>query len=136
MSRPFAVKRLTDVPTVATAGDERTWHPLQHHFGLSAFGANVFVADEAGTMLVEEHDESRSGQEELYVVLRGAARFAVGGETVHAGALTVVAVREPTTRRRAVALEPGTMLLALGAVANPDFRSTWDSEHFADVPLA
>jgi len=71
----YWVRRLEDVPLVPTDDpDDFDWYPLQHHFGLSAFGVNAFGGD-AGTTLVAEHDECESGQEELYVVVRGAARF-------------------------------------------------------------
>ena len=49
----------TEIPVVPDA--EVGWHPLTHHFGLTAFGANVFVAAAAQDELVAEHDESASG---------------------------------------------------------------------------
>src|SRR6476646_10677277 len=44
--------------------------PVREHFGIRAFGINAFTPGEDGT-LVGEHDESGSGQEELYLVLDG-----------------------------------------------------------------
>jgi hypothetical protein len=130
----YAVRRLDEVPTVP--GTDVRWHPLQHHFRLSAFGANVFVADSAGDELIAEHDEGPSGQEELYVVLRGTVRFVLDGDEFTAEALSVVAVTDPCVRRAALAAEPGATLLALGAEGRGEFRSTWRSTWFADVPQA
>jgi hypothetical protein len=45
----------------------------------------------------------------------------------------VVAIRDPSTRR-AVALEAGTVMLAIGGLPNEELRSTWREEHFEDVP--
>jgi hypothetical protein len=128
----YAVRRLDEVPTVPDS--EVRWHPLQHHFRLSAFGANVFAADAAGDELIAEHDEAESGQEELYVVLRGTVRFVLDGEEHAVEAVGIVAVTDPSVRRSATASEPGATLLALGAEACAEFQSTWRSTWFADVP--
>jgi hypothetical protein len=80
----WASARLADLPLAAATGPGATWYPLQHVFGLTAFGANAFVAGRAGDNLVEEHDERKSGQEELYLVVSGRARFTVGGEEADA----------------------------------------------------
>lgn len=84
--------------------------PVREHFGIRAFGINAFTPGEDGT-LIGEHDESGSGQEELYIVLDGNATFEVDGETVEAPAGTFVFVR-PEARRKATG--DGTVL-ALGA---------------------
>lgn len=138
MSGPgWFAKPLDDVPLVPKddVGDP-DWHPLQHHFGLTAFGANVYVAREAGDELLGGHDETASGQEELYVVLAGSARFTLDGETVDARPLTIVAVPDPSVTRSAVAGTPRTTLLALGGEHRDAFRSSWNERHFAGVPRA
>jgi hypothetical protein len=38
------------------------------------FGVNVFVASRADQVLIEEHDEGRSGQQELPIVREGSDR--------------------------------------------------------------
>jgi hypothetical protein len=132
----WAVKRIAEVPRVTDGGPgDPDWHPLQHHFGLTAFGANVFVAREPGQELIGEHDERESGQEELYLVLSGEAEFTLDSEPVAASEGTVVAVRDPRVTRRATALAAGTTLLALGAPQRARFESTWRAAHFAGVPL-
>ncbi len=62
-----------------------------------------------------EHDEAaEGGHEELYLVLEGAARFTLDGETVVVGPGGLVAVPERSVTRHAVALEDGTTVLAVG----------------------
>jgi mannose-6-phosphate isomerase-like protein (cupin superfamily) len=129
----WAVRELQDIPTVPTEPDGPGWHPLQHYFGLSAFGANVFVARRDDQTLVEVHDEGSSGQEELYLVLEGEVAFELDGERIVATRGTAVAVPEPGVRRRAVARTAGTALLALGAQPG-SFETTWRASHFRDVP--
>jgi quercetin dioxygenase-like cupin family protein len=127
----FAVRRLEDLPTVPDA--DVGWYPLQHHFGMSAFGANIFFAAAAGDELIAEHDETASVQEELYLVLRGSVRFALDGEQHDVEAVSVVAVPEPGVRRAAVALDDNAMLLALGAPPGA-YHSTWRPAWFERVP--
>ena len=54
--------------------------PVREFLGIHSFGMNARVPGEGGT-LVNEHDESLSGQEEVYVVLEGTATFEVDDET-------------------------------------------------------
>ena len=130
---PFAVHRLDEIPTVPDADVD--WHPLQHYFGLTAFGANLYIARDAGDELIAKHDESGSGQQELYLVLRGSVRFTFDGEAFETDAISVAAVPDPVVWRTAVAREPGSTILALGAPPG-SYRSTWRSTWFERVPTA
>jgi quercetin dioxygenase-like cupin family protein len=85
---------------------------------------------------VHTHDETKGDQEELYVVLKGAARFTLAGEEFEARAISFVAVTDPTVERSAVAAEDGTLLLAVGAPVGSGFETTWRPEHFGQVPRA
>ena len=98
------------------------WAPLRRHFGVTAFGINAWTADEAGKTLIGEHDEVRSGHEELYLVVSGQATFTVDGESLEAGQGTVVFVRDPATKRTAVADEPGTTILSVGGAPGEPYR--------------
>ena len=84
--------------------------PVRESLGIQAFGINAFTPGEDGT-LIGEHDESGSGQEELYIVLDGHATFELDGDTVEAPAGTLVFVG-PEARRKATG--DGTVL-AVGA---------------------
>jgi uncharacterized cupin superfamily protein len=130
----WAVSPIADLPAVADGEpDDPVWYPLQHALGIDTFGANIFVAQTADQLLVEEHDERESGQQELYLVLDGSAAFELDGEEARLERGDVLAVTEPGVRRRARALTAGTMLLVVGSADGP-FESTWNAAHFADLP--
>ena len=131
------VKRLDEIPLVPEEepGDP-LWYPLQHHFGFTAFGVNVYTAPEAEGSLIGDHDEADSEQEELYLVTAGSARFTIDGQDELAAAGTVVAITDPAVRRSAIAAEPGTTLVVVGGRRAPAFESSWHAQHFTDVPTA
>ena len=131
------VKRLDEIPLVPEdePGDP-LWYPLQHHFGFTAFGVNVYTAPEAGGSLIGNHDESDSEQEELYLVTAGSARFTIDGDETLVSAGSVVAITDPRVRRTAVAAEPGTTLAVVGGRRASQFESSWQAEHFTTVPAA
>jgi uncharacterized cupin superfamily protein len=132
--RRWTVSAITDLPVVTDGEpDDPVWHPLQHALGIDTFGANVFVARHAGQSLVEEHDERKNGQQELYLVLDGSAAFELDGEEARLERGDALVVADPAVRRRAKALTAGTMLLVVGA-AGGQFRSSWNPAHFADIP--
>jgi tetratricopeptide (TPR) repeat protein len=106
------------------------WATIRHHLGIGAFGINAWSVDEAGEEVIQEHDEvgPRAGKhEELYVVIDGAATFTVDGETVEAPKGTFVFVRDPSAKRKAVAAQPQTTVLAIGAAPGEAFTpSQWE----------
>ena len=73
--------------------------PVREYLGIHAFGINAFTPADDGTV-INEHDESGSRQEELYIVLDGTATFELDGETVDAPPGTFVFVG-PESRRKA-----------------------------------
>jgi hypothetical protein len=91
--------------------------PAREHFGIHAFGINAFTPGEDG-VLINEHDEAGSGQEELYLVLEGTATFELDGEAVDAPTGTFVFVR-PESRRKATG--DGT-ILALGGTPGEAYQ--------------
>jgi quercetin dioxygenase-like cupin family protein len=128
------VKRVDEIPLVPEddPGDP-LWHPLQHHFGFTAFGVNVYTAPEAEGSLIGDHDEAESEQEELYLVTAGSARFTIDGREMLVAAGSVVAITDPAVRRTAVAAEPGTTVVVVGGRRTPGFQSSWQPEHFESV---
>jgi quercetin dioxygenase-like cupin family protein len=137
----YAVRRLDEIPR-AHADDPDPewkvleWYPLQHHFGLTAFGVNVYVAREAGAQLLGEHDEAGSNQEEVYLVTSGEATFTLDGETFDAPAPAVVAIPEPAVSRVAFAKVADTTIVAIGGEKRDEFRTSWQRRHFEGVPTA
>ena len=104
------------------------WRPVRHHFGITAFGVNAWTARDAGDRIINEHDESDDGNEELYLVLQGRAVFEVDGDRVDAPAGTLVFAR-PGVKRTAFAEESETTIIALGGTPGkayePDGWELW-----------
>lgn len=97
------------------------WSPIRRELGVRAFGINAWHAD-SGAQIVGEHTETSSGQEELYIVIEGAARFTVDGEERDAPAGTVVFVPEAGATRAAVATADGTTVISIGGKAGEAFE--------------
>lgn len=116
--------------------DGFVWRPVRRHFGIRGFGVNAYTASKPGGMIVEEHTESQLGHEEIYLVLRGRARFTIDGDEHELAAPQLVHVRDPLLRRSAVALEEDTVVLALGGKpGEPHVVSAWEAM-FAAVPAS
>ena len=109
--RSWQTARIDDVPK---AGGSRTWIPIRKHFDVGAFGVNGWTADE-GEEIISEHVEEGTGHQELYFVASGHATFTLDGEEVDGPSGTLVFLGDTGTKRKAVAKEPGTTILAVGA---------------------
>jgi mannose-6-phosphate isomerase-like protein (cupin superfamily) len=117
---PSYWKEWSEDPTYASR-----WHSVREHFGLEAFGVNASEG-EAGQELVVPHDEiAFGGQEELYAVIRGRARFVCDDEVLELGPGELLYV-PPAVRRSANALETPTTLLMIGGVAGKPYEPDWE----------
>lgn len=95
--------------------DGRRRFDVRRRLDITSFGIQAFGAP-SGVDVIREHDEmllGEAGQEELYVVLDGAATFEIDGEFVAAPAGSLVRVR-PSAKRKATATEDGTTILVVG----------------------
>jgi tetratricopeptide (TPR) repeat protein len=116
--------------------DGFVWRPIRRRFGIRAFGVNAYSARNVDGPIVEEHTESRLGHEEIYLVLRGRARFTIDGSDHELAAGQLVFVRDPALKRGAVALDDDTVVLALGGKPGEAHTvSAWEAM-FAAVPAA
>ena len=117
--------RVQDIPAGPAPVEGLDWRPVRRHLGVGAFGTNAYTAREPGDLVIEPHDEDED--EELYVVLSGAARFEVDGETVDAPQGTLVFVTPPS-QRVAHATAPDTTVLVVGGVPGKPFEvSEWET---------
>jgi hypothetical protein len=123
---------IDDIPRAPDPCDPSLdWRPVRDHLGIAAFGVNAFLGARPGDRVIELHDEENAGHEELYVVLRGAARFVIDGEE-HALPAGSVALVAPSSTREAFATKPGTAVLAIGATAGASFSvSEWEARQLA-----
>ena len=106
--------------------------PVRHTLGVKAFGVNAFTGDQPGDVVIQRHTEG-GGPEELYAVVAGRATFTLDGETFDAPAGTLVHAA-PELEREAIAADPGTTILAVGAVIGKAFSpSNWESFYLANA---
>jgi tetratricopeptide (TPR) repeat protein len=108
---------LEPAPRIAPGAtdDGRQRFDVRRRLGITAFGVQAFGAP-SGVDVIREHDETllgEAGQEELYLVVRGAATFEIDGEVFEAPTGALVQVR-PAAKRKATATEDGTTILAIG----------------------
>jgi hypothetical protein len=116
-----------EVATIDELARDDGWSPLRLHFDVQSLGVNAWTVG-AGERLIGEHDEVPSGHEELYLVTKGRATFTVDGEEVDAGPGTVVFVRDPASKRSAVAKEDGTTVVAVGGEPGKAYRPrSWET---------
>jgi len=111
------------------------WRPIRRRLGIGAFGMNAYTAEKVGACVVEEHKEA-SGHEEVYVVVRGRARFTVDGDEFDAPAGTLVYLPDPAVLRSALSDEEGTMVLAVGGWRDRAFEPSGWEWPFEAGPLA
>jgi len=122
----YGVARLGELDRIPVM-EGLEWRPIRRRLGITAFGVNAYTAEKVGDWIVEEHTEEQLGHEELYMVVKGRATFTLDGDTVEAPAGTIVFVSDPTVKRKAVADEPKTTVLAVGAKPGEAFEpSAWE----------
>jgi hypothetical protein len=127
----LSIDELDRLPT--TAGTQ-VLRPLRRRLGFRPFGLNVWVGTNEGDHVIEPHREA-SGTEELYVVLRGTARFTLGDKSFDAPEGTLVHA-PPNTFREATAAVPETSVLAMGAEEGKAFTpSAWEDFYVAYAKL-
>jgi hypothetical protein len=126
----YEIISLDDLDRVPYRGSGEVLRPLGKRLGFRPFGVNVWSADAAGDKLIPPHEED-SGHEELYVVVRGTARFTVADGTFDAPAGTLVHVKSGTFRV-ATAVEAATSILVAGAKEGQAFApGGWEDVHVA-----
>lgn len=99
----------------AVATEYGRWQALNTPLDLSGFGVNALVAD-LGERTDTGHDESESGQQELYIVVTGSAVITLDGVEHVAKPGTLVSAPDPRSLRSIRVLEHGTRILCLGAL--------------------
>ncbi len=121
--RRYAVASLEEIDEISDGRSPS--RPIRYHFGITSFGINSFTGHEAGDRIINEHDEAEAdgGQEELYFVHRGRARFELDGTPFEANAGTFVFVRSGVNRT-AFAEEPGTTVITLGGSPGRAYQPT------------
>jgi uncharacterized cupin superfamily protein len=95
MAGDYSIKHRDEFESMEGSG-ACTWKLARKALGTSAFGFNLVEIAPGGEM--PEHDESESGQVELYAILEGEAVMRVEGEDHPAPAGTFASI-EPAASR-------------------------------------
>ena len=91
----YTVKHRDEFEAMEGSG-EATWQLARKALGTSCFGFNLVEIGPGGE--IPEHDESGSGQVELYAVLEGEATLRIAGEDHLAPAGTFASIEPPASR--------------------------------------
>ena len=127
------VTNIDDLAGIELA-DGFVWRPVRRHFGIKAFGVNVYTPGASG-QIVEEHTEGQLEHEEIYLVLRGRVKFTIDGNEHELGQGQLVFVRDTSLKRDGVALTDDAAVLAIGGKPGEAFEvSAWET-WFAAAPL-
>jgi mannose-6-phosphate isomerase-like protein (cupin superfamily) len=118
----FAAKSIDDLPTLWD-GFAKLVRP---GMGVTAFGANIM--DLPPDYSTKSHDESDSGQQELYVALRGAGAVVIDGKEHPLDGEHMVRVDAGTARTLSSGPE-GLRVLCVGGVPGGVYEAPdWSSE--------
>jgi hypothetical protein len=106
------------------------WAPVRHHFDIRTFGVNAWRGS-SGDRVITPHNHEEDGEPELYVVIRGAATFTIGGEDVETSAIEFVWVEDPKAERVAFATADDTVVISIGGGAHGTAYepSGWDTKY-------
>ncbi len=95
MASDYSIKHRDEFERMEGSG-ECTWMLARKALGTGAFGYNLVEIAPGGQ--IPEHDESGSGQVELYVILEGEAVLRLDGEDHPAPAGTFASIEPAATR--------------------------------------
>ena len=123
-TKGWQVAALDEIPPVKPDWPA-TWKSVRHHFGITAFGINAVTKDE-GNLLIPEHDELASGQQELYFVHAGEVKATLDGEEVRVHAGSAVHC-EPGAKRKFESAASPTTLIVIGGTPGTAYEvGAWE----------
>ena len=124
----YTVKRIEEMDAALGGAFKRARAEL----GVESFGMQVLDLP-PNLDQYPEHDHAEAGQEEVFVVMRGAAEIEVDGERVALDPDTIVRVG-PEARRKIYTGEQGARILALGGVPGKPYAPPKASQIGAEAP--
>jgi quercetin dioxygenase-like cupin family protein len=119
MAGGYTIKHRDEFDSMEGSGDS-TWRLARKALGTSAFGFNLVEIEPGGQ--IPEHDETGSGQHELYVVLEGNATLRIGDEDHPAPAGTFASIEPPVTRTILNRSEAPVTALLIGVHPDGEFQ--------------
>lgn len=123
MARGYTIKHRDEFESMEGSGDS-TWKLARKALGTSAFGFNLVEIDPGGQ--IPEHDETGSGQVELFIVLEGEAVMRLDGEEYEAPAGTFASIEPPASRTILNRSDAPVTALLIGVHPEGEFEpSAW-----------
>ncbi|MGH2981878.1 MAG: cupin domain-containing protein [Solirubrobacterales bacterium] len=119
----FTIKRRDELESMEGSG-ECTWHLIRRPLELAAFGINMVEIGPGGQ--IPEHDESGSGQVEVFGILEGAGKFRLNGSDHEAPAGSFVRIDPGVTRTIVNDSEAPLTALLIGVPADSGYKSAAD----------
>jgi mannose-6-phosphate isomerase-like protein (cupin superfamily) len=126
----YSVKAIDEMETAFLGGMKRARAEL----GVESFGMQVIDLPPNFDQY-PEHDHADSGQEEVFVVLRGGGRMEVGGEQIPLESDRILRIG-PAEARKVVSGPEGIRLLALGGTPGQVYEPPAVSQLGAPDPMA
>ena len=106
--------------------DASGWAPIRKHLGVQSFGINAWTVGEVGERIIPEHDETPSGQQELYFVHAGAVKATVDGTEVSLPAGSFLHCEPEVVRALESTGSPTTLLVIGGAPGKAYEVGPWE----------
>ena len=119
MGDRYSVKHRDDFERMEGSG-ESTWLLARKALGTDCFGYNLVEIGPGGQ--IPEHDESGSGQVELYVILEGEAVLRIAGEDHPAPAGTFASIEPPASRTILNRSDTPVTAMLIGVHPSADFK--------------
>ena len=123
MADGYAIKHRDEFETMKGSGDS-TWLLARKALGTASFGYNLVEIAPGGQ--IPEHDESGSGQDELYAILEGEAVLRIDGEEHPAPAGTFASIGPAVSRTILNRSEGSVTALLIGVQPDGGFEpASW-----------
>jgi quercetin dioxygenase-like cupin family protein len=119
----FTIKRRDELESMEGSGN-CTWHLVRKPLELEAFGINMVEIGPGGQ--IPEHDETGSGQVEVFAILDGTGKFRLNGEDHEAPAGSFVRLDPPVTRTIVNDSDAPLTALLSGVPADSGYKSAAD----------
>jgi mannose-6-phosphate isomerase-like protein (cupin superfamily) len=126
----YSVKRIDEMEAAFRGAFKRARAEL----GVQAFGMQVMDLP-PNLEQFPEHDHAESGQEEVYVVMRGSGAIEIDGERVAMDPETIIRVG-PNAKRKIFTGDEPMRVLALGGVPGASYEAPDVTKLGAPDPMA
>jgi quercetin dioxygenase-like cupin family protein len=123
MADRFTIKRRDELESMEGSGN-CTWHMIRRPLELQAFGINMVEIGPGGQ--IPEHDETGSGQVEVFGILNGSAKFRLDGTEHDAPAGTFVRIDPEASRTIVNDSDSPVTALLIGVPADSGYRAGSD----------